>query len=104
MRRTGLWLPLAVFLAASISFGDSAATQPASPETLHFTTRTRHELTSKSGRYEVVEQNAQWDPKHTALIICDLWDKHWCQGATQRCGEMRLESTPWPMPFVPGAA
>lgn len=24
------------------------------------------------------------DPPRTALILCDLWDKHWCSGATAR--------------------
>ncbi len=40
-------------------------------------------------------KNAAWtpialtesiDPQHTALIICDMWDKHWCRGATGRVG------------------
>ena len=24
--------------------------------------------------------------KETALVICDMWDKHWCEKATGRCG------------------
>ena len=39
-------------------------------------------------RVEVFEQwreariDYALDPKKTAIIICDLWDKHWCRGAT----------------------
>lgn len=28
------------------------------------------------------------DPKGTAMVICDMWDQHWCKGATERVGEM----------------
>jgi nicotinamidase-related amidase len=28
------------------------------------------------------------EPKKTAVIICDMWDNHWCQNAAKRCGEM----------------
>ena len=31
---------------------------------------------------------ALWDPKKTALVICDMWDQHWCEGSTRRVGEM----------------
>src|SRR6187401_513577 len=34
------------------------------------------------------EQTASWDPKKTALIICDMWDDHWCKSAARRVGEM----------------
>lgn len=29
-----------------------------------------------------------WDPAHTGVIICDMWDKHWCTNATLRVAEM----------------
>lgn len=29
-----------------------------------------------------------WDPKETAVIICDMWNQHWCKGATNRVGEI----------------
>ena len=31
---------------------------------------------------------ATWDASKTAVIICDMWDKHWCKGATARVAEM----------------
>jgi nicotinamidase-related amidase len=37
---------------------------------------------------EVSEKTAAWDPKKTALIICDMWDDHWCKSAARRVGEM----------------
>jgi nicotinamidase-related amidase len=35
-----------------------------------------------------IEREAQWDPKKTALIICDMWDDHWCKSASARVGEL----------------
>ena len=29
-----------------------------------------------------------WDARKTAAIVCDMWDKHWCKGATRRVGQM----------------
>ncbi len=43
---------------------------------------------SVDGKEQVVEKTAQWDPKHTAIIICDMWDDHWCRGAAARVVEM----------------
>ncbi|MDR2437913.1 MAG: cysteine hydrolase [Planctomycetaceae bacterium] len=39
----------------------------------------------------VFEQKAEvqnWKPTETAIIICDMWNQHWCKGATARVGEM----------------
>lgn len=29
-----------------------------------------------------------WDASQTAVVICDMWDKHWCARATKRVGEI----------------
>ncbi|MFT5412005.1 MAG: nicotinamidase-related amidase [Verrucomicrobiales bacterium] len=31
---------------------------------------------------------AKWKAQKTALIICDMWDDHWCKSASRRVGEM----------------
>ncbi|MGC4034366.1 MAG: isochorismatase family protein [Chitinophagaceae bacterium] len=38
--------------------------------------------------FTIVSKKEQWDPKATAIIICDMWDQHWCKGATKRVGEL----------------
>ncbi|MDR3233498.1 MAG: cysteine hydrolase [Planctomycetaceae bacterium] len=35
-----------------------------------------------------VPEVQHWNPQETAVIICDMWDKHWCAGATARVAEM----------------
>ena len=31
---------------------------------------------------------------HTAIIICDMWDKHWCKGATTRVEDLARRMEP----------
>ncbi len=38
--------------------------------------------------FRTVERAVEWDPKHTALIVCDMWDDHWCHGAAKRVAEL----------------
>ncbi len=33
-------------------------------------------------------ENTVWRADETAIIICDMWDNHWCTTATERVGEM----------------
>src|SRR5262245_61369068 len=42
----------------------------------------------EDGGCKVVEKKAEWGPKKTALLICDMWDDHWCQSAAKRVVEM----------------
>ena len=41
-----------------------------------------------AGSFVVREKVLQWKPAQTAIIICDMWNQHWCQGATRRVGEL----------------
>ncbi|MCL4544456.1 MAG: isochorismatase [Chloroflexi bacterium] len=50
----------------------------------------RQVLTEDAGGYRdwhPVETWATWAVEHLALVLCDVWDRHWCPGA-----EMRLEA------------
>lgn len=33
-------------------------------------------------------QSVQWDPAETAIVVCDMWDRHWCRSAERRVGEL----------------
>ena len=35
-----------------------------------------------------VVRTLRWVPSRTALIICDMWDDHWCRSAARRVVEM----------------
>lgn len=50
--------------------------------------RYRVETKKGSGVFQAKETTLAWNPQQTAIVICDMWDKHWCSGATSRVGEM----------------
>lgn len=50
--------------------------------------RSRVETAPGTGRYHALTKPATWDAAKTAVVVCDMWDKHWCPGATARVGEM----------------
>jgi type 1 glutamine amidotransferase/nicotinamidase-related amidase len=43
-----------------------------------------------NGAFIMVNEIQGWNPAETAIIICDMWDRHWCKGATERVAEMAL--------------
>jgi putative heme-binding domain-containing protein len=53
-----------------------------------FHTRARVETAPGSGEFNVVVKPVTWDANKTAVIICDMWDAHWCKGATERVAEI----------------
>ena len=55
---------------------------------VHVNLRSRVELYKGSGDWQEVQISQALEPKRTAIILCDVWDKHWCRGATQRVGEL----------------
>src|SRR2546428_14048007 len=54
---------------------------------LHLNLRSRVKAW-ESDTFAVTEKKVAWDPKKTALIICDMWDDHWCKSAARRVAEL----------------
>ena len=69
-----------VVLTAALIFaaGDEA--------TLHL--RTRVELFKGSGDWRTTTLDYGIEPRKTAIILCDLWDKHWCRGSSGRVDQL----------------
>ncbi len=61
---------------------------PLQSEPLKLHARNRVESEKGKGDWQSQEKVVEWDSKKTAIIICDMWDQHWCKGATERVGEM----------------
>lgn len=34
------------------------------------------------------KEQMNWNAEETAAIVIDMWDKHWCQGASKRVEEL----------------
>lgn len=52
------------------------------------TKRSRPQGEKASAGAAVREVREKWDAKRSAVIICDMWNEHWCKGATRRCTEV----------------
>ena len=62
------------------------ATPTTKPPTITFNVQKR--VAAGGGDFKVVNEKQNWDPAKTAIIICDMWDEHWCKGATTRVTEL----------------
>ena len=74
------------FILALLLAGSFVTTVNADTLTLH--TRSRVPVAGDTNEWQAIEQTAAWDARHSAIVICDMWDQHWCADATERVGEM----------------
>lgn len=63
------------------------AVKPNQP-VLDVTLQTRVAVNGDKNSFQVKQELQHWIPSQTAIIITDMWDKHWCKGATSRVREM----------------
>ena len=80
-------LPLITLcLTAGVLFPAAAAPSPS--DSLELDLRRLRKLNAGVDQWEQVTNHVRWDAAHTAAVICDMWDQHWCKGATARVAEM----------------
>jgi nicotinamidase-related amidase len=49
----------------------------------------RSRVRSKSNTQEEAKvTQVKWNPRKTAIIVCDMWDDHWCKSAAGRVAEL----------------
>lgn len=73
--------------------GDEAATPGTAPVNessapLEFAARSRTALPETFRTTAIAEAVFRWNPHETAIVICDMWDQHWCPTATARVAAM----------------
>jgi len=57
--------------------------------------RSRVEPFKASGEWQEVQFAQSLAPEKTAVIVCDMWDRHWCSGATERVGGLVKQMAPF---------
>ena len=62
--------------------------QAAETTTLKLNLRNRVEVAPEAKRWHAITTPTEWNPQKTAIVICDMWDKHWCPNSTLRVAEM----------------
>jgi nicotinamidase-related amidase len=73
--------------ALSVLAVAGAADADRSPH-LKLTLRSRVPSPKDRGAFEVVSKSVSWSPRQTAVIVCDMWDTHYCQSAALRVNEL----------------
>ena len=81
-------LPIRPLGAALVLQAATLAASAADDAPLALRLRSRVEDTASKGQSRAVERAASWDPKKTAIIVCDMWDLHHCLNAVRRGEEM----------------
>lgn len=82
-------LPTAAVLFLSCLLAPGAnASNAAAAEPLRLHLRSRAPAAPDSDQFPLAASEAEWDPAKTAIIVCDMWNEHWCRGATERVAEM----------------
>lgn len=72
---------------------EAAMDRPAVPGELELTLRYRQ--ADENGNIQTRVRTARWKASETAIIICDMWNDHYCKMAAQRVGAMvgKMNST-----------
>src|SRR5262249_13194864 len=78
---------ITTILGAMLGIVPFTLNAPAADGALQLNLRSRTKAAGTE-RSTAVERKVAWEPKRTALIICDMWDDHWCKSAARRVAEM----------------
>ena len=57
-------------------------------QVLNLRLRTRAEVSPESGQFREVTQHTAWKANETAIVICDMWNDHYCRNAARGVAEM----------------
>lgn len=65
----------------------ATAAVPAPATTFEFMAQTRVERPGGAG-YDVVQERVRWEADKTAIVVCNMWDRHPCPSAAQRIADL----------------
>lgn len=82
------WVSLCLIGMVSEAWADDVAVRPVVTGAMSVRLQRRLEPVPKSGQIQVVVTTEEWKASETAIIICDMWDNHYCQSAAQRVKDM----------------
>ena len=79
-----------IFAAITYSCAEDAApaARPIVPGKLLLKAQSRIEQEKQTGGFEVVVRDLEWNVAETAIVVCDMWDDHYCKLAAQRVATM----------------
>lgn len=81
--------PTRAVLAGFLLLHTMISTLQSAPNQLQLSLRSRVKASDAANAdFAVKQAKVTWVPTKTALIICDMWDDHWCKSAARRVTEM----------------
>ena len=84
--RTALSLVFLLLSATLVSEPEVEKNLPKLPGVLRLHTRSR--TAEGKGRPRLAERAVDWNVAETAIIVCDMWDAHYCHSSEQRISVM----------------
>ena len=94
------WISLRALFAIGLlslilaPFGVAAFPSGGTGSDMHLIMRKRIQPHGGSPTWNEVNFEQTLVPSRTAIVITDMWDKHWCRGATERVGRIALRMEP----------
>lgn len=85
---SSLVMPANAADAKSDAVADRIPNKPKTPGQFVLHQRTRTETAKGSGEWKEGSKEVVWNAAETAIIICDMWDGHFCVSAAERVNEM----------------
>ena len=83
------WITTATLIGTLIFSIMTPLTAPAEDGQLRLTLRTQVKTPATGAdTFAPKETTAVWPAEKTVLIICDMWDDHWCKSAARRVTEL----------------
>jgi uncharacterized protein YbbC (DUF1343 family)/nicotinamidase-related amidase len=80
-------LPLPVFWTLIVAVLAFPLYAPGDDSPLRLTLRWRVKSPGTE-EFAAKEKTVAWNPRKTAIIICDMWENHWCKSAAGRVAEL----------------
>jgi hypothetical protein len=91
MRTSLIIVIVSSFLLGMAGLG--AGPDAASKE-FHARLRSRVQPFKFSDTWEAVTVQGKFATANSAILICDMWDKHWCRGASRRVDDLARRMDP----------
>lgn len=82
------YLPIFLMLLMFSSIGVNAQKKNVQVSKMKVSLQKRAPSDLDKGAFIIAHEIQEWNPKETAIIVCDMWNQHWCKGATGRVTEM----------------
>jgi type 1 glutamine amidotransferase/nicotinamidase-related amidase len=77
-------MPLVLLVAPVVSCLPDAPTHAGGATALKFVTTKRLPIAREKDLFGMEYKAVSWNPKETAIIVCDMWDTHHCLNAVRR--------------------